>query len=189
MIFKTSLSCPPEQENLRKGNIVSMRVDNRRNFGFFESNQFDVITMKNGFCCCKGPKETCGGIGMEQDRVFNFFSEVIRVLNKSNPNAVAFLQGSQMAFLGTSGVKMEQEERNQQMIQYQLLLLEDRHPEIEAEMFYKSVSGRHALLKFRASGPIITELTNGNLEHPVKYLDGIFIRVKKPVPIASQGSL
>lgn len=178
--YKTSLSCPESLDHTElSSKLMAVRVDHNEDFQFAD-NQFDVITMKNGMCCCKGPEVTCAGVGLTQDRAFHFLSEVVRVLNKSNPNAIAFLQGSQMAFRGTSGVSMEDEAKNQLMLQHVLLQIEDLYPNIEAEFFFKSVTGRYALLKFRASEAIVEELTAGNFEDYIRYLDGIFIRVKGP---------
>lgn len=176
-VYKTSLSCPEKLHNTEmKPGIKAVRVDHREEFKF-EDNQFDVITMKNGLCCCNGPEASCAGIGFTQDRALLFFSEVVRVLNKNNPNAVAFLQGSQMAFRGTN-LDMEEEAKNQLVLQHVLLQLEDIYPNIETEFFYKSVTGQYALLKLRASGPIVKELTSGDLQQYIRYLDGIFIRIK-----------
>lgn len=184
--LKTSLSCPAEQDGVQlKANLKAQRLDHGKDFDL-SSDSFDVIVMKSGLCCCESPSITCAGIVLSQNEVFRFLSEVVRVLNKKNSEAIAFLQGSQMAFRRSAKVSLEQEAMNQKILQLALLQLEEQYPEIETELFFKSVTGQFALLKLGAQESLLKEIFGGKeFDESFSYLDGIFIRVKGN-PIAVQ---
>lgn len=57
----------------------------------FRSNSFDLIWMRRGACTCDGSFVTCAGLNSWN--ATHYLSETARVLNKINPNAMAFLEG------------------------------------------------------------------------------------------------
>jgi hypothetical protein len=73
-------------------NLTSMHIDHTKKFPLADNSQ-DLIVLSRGFCKCHGA-ECCAGFEPRSTEAWNFFSEVLRVLNKDNPQATAYLQGS-----------------------------------------------------------------------------------------------
>lgn len=73
-------------------NLSTATIDHRQKFPLADDSQ-DLVVMRRGLCKCHG-EECCGGFEPQSEAAWNFFSEVVRVLNKNNPHAVAYLHGS-----------------------------------------------------------------------------------------------
>lgn len=78
-------------ENTIERNLGKVFVDNTQTLPFLD-NQFDAVVLRHGMCICESDY-CCAGFVSESDAAQAFFAEVIRVLNKQNPNAFAILQG------------------------------------------------------------------------------------------------
>jgi len=74
---------------------LGLTYDNSTTFPF-RDNLFDAVVMNRGLCECRPDTSysTCGGIPLSHSDAKSFLREVIRVLNKNNPKATAFLLGS-----------------------------------------------------------------------------------------------
>ena len=50
--------------------------------------------MRQGLCTCRQSCKSCGGFDLSNsNQIYDFFKEIIRVLDNSNPNAKAYLHG------------------------------------------------------------------------------------------------
>lgn len=74
------------------GNFELMPMDNAKPFSFAD-DEFDMIVLRQGLCMCLGPS-CCAGIKPGTPESRKFITEVVRVLNKKNPEAKAILHGS-----------------------------------------------------------------------------------------------
>ena len=91
-IYKTDLLF---EDKPPVGNLFERRVDHKEAFGFSD-NYFDVIIGVRILCPCneKRVQTMCGGFNVSNSDELGFFlKEVVRVLNKENPLAFAFLHG------------------------------------------------------------------------------------------------
>lgn len=75
----------------REGNVTSLHMDNMDTFPF-QDNSFDTIVLRKGLCHCHEGR-ACAGFCPNRRETKHFFGEVARVLDKSNPNSVAYLHG------------------------------------------------------------------------------------------------
>lgn len=80
-----------------KGNLSTMFMDNTKRFPF-PNNTFDTIVMRRGLCICGESGHVCGGFMPISNECRQFFEEVTRVLNKTNPKAKAVLHGTYGVF-------------------------------------------------------------------------------------------
>ena len=78
---------------IKDKNIIYEYLNHNKVFPY-KSDQFDTIIMRKGICHCDGFSTNCGGIDLMVRNTFTrFISEVTRVLNKENKNALALLNG------------------------------------------------------------------------------------------------
>lgn len=71
----------PEQkhENIRK-----IHLDNSGSWNSLKNEEFDVVVMRNGLCCCLHPKSvSCAGIEMTLPAVFEFLQRIVKLLHKT----------------------------------------------------------------------------------------------------------
>jgi hypothetical protein len=76
----------------RSGNFVAMHMDHNHRLPI-PSGSVDLVLMRRGLCLCHGAT-LCGGLRPHVPTMRRFFADVYRTLDPSNPNAVAYLQGS-----------------------------------------------------------------------------------------------
>ncbi len=98
-IFRGGLEMTPGSYELEKAHISTLVLDNLKPFSF-EDSSFDYVSMSRGMCHCMTSLTSCGGLLLDgkpdsQEKVKGFFREIIRVLNKENPLAFAYLHGEQ----------------------------------------------------------------------------------------------
>ena len=79
------------EENRFVQNWGYVKVDNLERFPV-KDNSFDRVVLRRGMCVCHN-EVCCAGFKPGSPEAGRFFSEVIRVLDKSNPNAFAVLHG------------------------------------------------------------------------------------------------
>lgn len=117
------------QKPTQLGKVNYHPMDNTKRFPF-EDDSFDKIVMGHGLCYCEPMTNTvCGGIAMEAPAMANFFSEVYRVLDKSHPNAAAYLEGSTNNHEGTVSVMEEglkQVQKKQPWLRYEIVTYKER---------------------------------------------------------------
>lgn len=91
---------------VKNENWSTVGMDNRDPFPF-KNNEFDTIIMRRGLCICNGSR-CCAGFEVNINnsdtldsnsftnnrQAKNFFSEVVRVLDKTRPHSRAVLHGS-----------------------------------------------------------------------------------------------
>ena len=75
------------------GNLRQLFVDNSQPLPFAE-NSFDLVILRKGMCLCSC-RAPCAGFSQKYEGSLNFFKEVIRVMDLSNPNALAILHGQE----------------------------------------------------------------------------------------------
>ena len=75
----------------RAGNLVALHIDNTQKLPL-PDNSVDLVVMRRGMCLCEG-STLCGGMRPTVPAVRRFMKDVYRVLDKSNPDAVAYLHG------------------------------------------------------------------------------------------------
>jgi hypothetical protein len=76
----------------RAGNLVAMHIDNTLKLPL-PSHSADLVVMRRGLCLCHGTA-MCGGLRVKTPALRRFFREVYRVLDRNNPDAVAYLHGA-----------------------------------------------------------------------------------------------
>jgi len=94
-IYKTDLLF---EDKPPVGNLFERRVDHKEALDFSD-NYFDVIIGVRILCQCseKNVQTMCGGFNTSNSDELGFFlKEVVRVLNKKNPLAFAFLHGNDL---------------------------------------------------------------------------------------------
>ena len=79
------------REAKRLGNLISAHIDNRVRLPLGDSS-VDLVVMRRGLCLCHGAT-MCGGLSPTVPSMRRFMKDVYRVLDKANPNAVAYLHG------------------------------------------------------------------------------------------------
>jgi len=146
LILKTSLDCPIKKDGTREGKIVFKKLDHTQKFPF-DSNEFDTVVMNRGLCFCLNRRTSCGGIAFSKSEFkgLGFFREVVRVLNKKNPQAVAVMTGRFLSVIGRSSISVKRQKRVIDAIQKALEELEKEHPELKIEMVYGHFSVREIL--------------------------------------------
>ncbi len=77
-------------------NYTVKKMDHSKKFTL-EDDSFDAVIMRDGLCVCyfkqKALRKTCGGIKIKEKPSYQFFSEVVRVLDLNNPKSIAILEG------------------------------------------------------------------------------------------------
>jgi hypothetical protein len=94
-IYKTDLLF---EDKPPVGNLFERKVDHKEALDFSD-NYFDVIIGVRILCQCseKNVQTMCGGFNTSNSDELGFFlKEVVRVLNKKNPLAFAFLHGADL---------------------------------------------------------------------------------------------
>jgi hypothetical protein len=76
----------------RFDNLVAMHIDNSQKLPL-EAHSADLVVMRRGLCLCHGTA-MCGGLKVKTPAMRRFFREVYRVLDRNNPDAVAYLHGA-----------------------------------------------------------------------------------------------
>jgi hypothetical protein len=74
------------------GNLTSMHIDNTVRLPL-ASGSADLVVMRRGLCLCHG-SAMCGGLRPAVPAMRRFFGDVYRLLDPSNPKAVAYLHGA-----------------------------------------------------------------------------------------------
>lgn len=91
VIYKADIMAPTNP--MTKGNIVYQKLDHQQIFPF-RDNSFDLIVGRRILCNCSGVQRGCGGLStISPELMHQFLGEVVRVLDKSDPNAFALLHG------------------------------------------------------------------------------------------------
>jgi len=143
LIYKTDLYLSEGTSE----NFITKKLDNRNKFGF-KDNQFDIVVMRWGICHCTGLFETCGGIDLKLTNrsthstinpiTVQFFDEVFRVLNKTNPKAIAFLHG---LHVGTEAYpdNPEIESRAAMVLDQIINILKPFYPNLDIHILYAEI--------------------------------------------------
>lgn len=191
-IFQTSIDCPKDLHTKTRGKISYRNLDHTERFPF-QDNQFDTIIMRKGLCLCKNskkqdPSTTCGGIKLNTTKCKMFFQEVARTLNKGNPNATAFLQGTFKAKVGEnfSTVSFEKEKELEKHIEETLDSLASDFALLKFEMVYIPMTIQTLIFTFGADfnymrnddGHLLSEsrsLSFETLDETIHLFDGIRI--------------
>lgn len=177
-VYRTSLDCPPQLDSAQIGPVRNFKIDHRDPLPFAESF-FDVIVLRRGLCFCKGKEETCGGIGKRKFFLKQFFSEVARVLNKANPEAVAYLHGIHWAFTGRGALNHEEEAKIQKKMEAVLASIEQEYKDLRFTMIYRKMFFSDALEKFPFKAGTLGASSNRTSEI-LTFFEGILIQVRGP---------
>ena len=78
-------------ENGFVNNWGLIKIDNTERFPV-KDNAFDRIVLRKGMCVCHGGR-CCAGFNPASKEARSFLTEVIRILNKKDPHAMAVLHG------------------------------------------------------------------------------------------------
>lgn len=81
----------PLPDGAKTPNLKIELIDNSNPalFGQFPDNSFDRILMNHGLCFCKKEATSCAGITSCGDLSLDFWTEMIRILNKKNTQSEA----------------------------------------------------------------------------------------------------
>lgn len=79
--------------DLTQANLRQLFVDNSQPLPFADKS-FDLVILRKGLCLCfcRAP---CAGFSQKYEGSLNFFKEVIRVMDLSNPRTLAILHGQE----------------------------------------------------------------------------------------------
>lgn len=186
-IYKTDITCPDKLHGQSNKNLVYYRLDHQKPFPF-ESNQFDTIIMRKGLCCCVSAEESCAGLKYGSTETQNFFSEIVRVLNKQNPKATVFLTGQFRSRISQGPISFEEEQKHESTLQEILSQLEIENPDLLFEMFYTDAPVpflvHQARIHFKKIRDLMGHFISKKMTfqnagfQKVRFFEGIRIRVK-----------
>lgn len=186
-IYKTDITCPEKLHGQSSGNLIYYRLDHREPFPF-ESHQFDTIIMRKGLCFCNSVEESCAGLKYGSAQTRQFFSEVVRVLNRNNSRATVFLTGVFRARISQGPLSFEEEQNSISQIQEILSDLESQNQDLIFEMIYTDVPLPFLLNEVGVRFNRIRNLQGhflskeGSVQNTqsqkVRFFEGIRIRVK-----------
>lgn len=188
-LTKTSIDCPKEISGQTNGNTTFLNLDNVAGLFPFENEFFDVIAMRKGLCFCLSTDQSCGGLIYDTPATTTFFKEVVRVLNKKNPDAAVFLTGRFKAKLSDGALTFEQERVAETALRETLGSIAAEFPELQIEMIYLGlpvhvVQGMFgvSLEKIKDADGIPLSPGHGPLkgDEVVPLLDGIRITIRTP---------
>lgn len=81
-VIKTDSSYPSAEQ--KEKNIRKVRLDNSGSWESLNKEEFDVIVLRNGLCCCSsGNNLSCAGIEMTESSTFAFLERIVKLLHKT----------------------------------------------------------------------------------------------------------